>query len=196
MVIHDAAYSRITFDGFHAPSFLQAEGAADVAVEFGSFSKSYNMAGWRIGYCVGNREMVQALGRIKGYYDYGIFSAVQIAGIVALRHCSEDVTHQARVYEKRRDILCDGLGRLGWQINKPRGGMFVWARIPDRFQAMGSLNFAMELVEKAGVAVTPGIGFGQEGEGFLRLALVENEHRLRQAVRQIKKAFGTADKRG
>ncbi len=190
MVIHDAAYSRITFDGFQAPSFLQAEGASEIGVEFGSFSKSYNMAGWRIGYCVGNRDMVQALGRIKGYYDYGIFSAVQIAGIVALRHCSDDVTQQARAYQKRRDVLCDGLGRLGWQINKPKGGMFVWARIPERFQAMGSLKFAMELVEKAGVAVTPGIGFGQEGEGFLRLALVENEHRLRQAVRQIKKAFG------
>jgi len=148
------------------------------------------MAGWRIGYCVGNREMVQALGRIKGYYDYGIFSAVQIAGIVALRHCADDVMHQARVYERRRDVLCEGLARLGWDIAKPRGGMFVWAQIPEPYRAMGSLKFALELVEKAGVAVTPGIGFGQEGEGFLRIALVENEHRLRQAVRQIKKAFG------
>ncbi|RPI28709.1 MAG: aminotransferase class I/II-fold pyridoxal phosphate-dependent enzyme [Acidobacteria bacterium] len=188
MVIHDGAYSRITFDGYRAPSFLEADGALEVGVEFGSFSKSYNMAGWRIGYCVGNRQMVQALGRIKGYYDYGIFSAVQIAGIVALRHCSEDVMHQARIYEKRRDVLCDALKRLGWQVGKPRGGMFIWARMPDRFQEMGSLQFAMELIEKAGVAVAPGIGFGQEGEGFLRLALVENEHRLRQAVRQIKKA--------
>ncbi|HXK60050.1 MAG TPA: aminotransferase class I/II-fold pyridoxal phosphate-dependent enzyme [Acidobacteriota bacterium] len=188
MVIHDGAYSRITFDGYRAPSFLQAEGAKEVGVEFGSFSKSYNMAGWRIGYCVGNAEMVQALGRIKGYYDYGIFSAVQIAGIVALRHCAEDVEHQARIYEGRRDVLCDGLNRLGWQVDKPRGGMFVWARIPEEFQSMGSMKFAMELIEKAQVAVAPGIGFGQEGEGFLRLALVENEHRLRQAVRQIKRA--------
>jgi len=196
MVIHDAAYSRITFDGYRAPSFLEAEGACEVGVEFSSFSKSYNMAGWRIGYCVGNREMVQALGRIKGYYDYGIFSAVQIAGIVALRHCADDVTQQARVYERRRDVLCEGLARLGWDIAKPRGGMFVWALIPEPYRAMGSLKFAMELVEKAGVAVTPGIGFGQEGEGFLRIALVENEHRLRQAVRQIKKAFEPAFIRG
>jgi alanine-synthesizing transaminase len=189
MVIHDGAYNKITFDGYKAPSFLEADGARDVGVEFSSFSKSFNMAGWRLGYCVGNREMVQALGRIKGYYDYGVFSAVQIAGIVALRDCSEGVAGQAAIYERRRDVLYDGLKRLGWPIRKPQGGMFIWARMPSCYQPMGSLRFGTELLEKANVVVSPGIGFGEEGEGYVRIALVENEHRLRQAVRQIRKAF-------
>jgi len=189
MVVHDAAYNKITFDGYVAPSFLQVPGAADVGVEFGSFSKSFNMAGWRVGYCVGNPEIVQALYRIKGYYDYGIFSAIQVAALVALRDCVNDPAQQALLYERRRDVLCEALGRAGWVVNKPKGGMFVWARIPERYQSMGSLKFALELVEKAGVAVTPGIGFGPEGEGYLRLGLVENEQRLRQAVRQIRKAL-------
>jgi len=193
MVIHDFAYSRITFDGYVAPSFLQVEGARDVAVEFGSFSKSYNMAGWRIGYCVGNGEMIAGLGKIKGYYDYGIFSAIQIAGIVALRDCAPEVELQAKIYEQRRDVLCQGLKRLGWPINVPKAGMFVWAKIPEPFDRMGSMEFAMQLLEHANVAVAPGIGFGEEGEGYLRLALVENEHRIRQAIRQIGKFMRTVD---
>jgi len=187
MVIHDFAYARITFDGYRAPSFLQVPGAADVGVEFGSFSKSYNMAGWRIGYCVGNQEIIQGLAKIKGYYDYGIFSAIQIAGIVALRDCDAEVVEQARIYQRRRDVLCKGLRRLGWPVTEPRAGMFVWAKIPEPFDRMGSMAFAVKLMDEANVAVSPGIGFGEEGEGYLRLALVENEHRLRQALRQIGK---------
>ncbi len=188
MVVNDFAYSKITFDGYEAPSFLEIEGAKEVGVEFGSFSKSYNMAGWRIGYCVGNSEIIQALGKIKGYFDYGIFSAIQIAGIIALRDCDESITKLASVYQSRRDTLCDGLGRLGWDIQKPKAGMFVWAKIPEPFNKMGAMNYAIELMNRANVAVAPGTGFSEEGEGYLRLALVENEERLRQAVRQIKKA--------
>jgi alanine-synthesizing transaminase len=185
MVIHDFAYSKITFDGYVAPSFLEVPGARDVGVEFGSFSKSYNMAGWRIGYCVGNREIIQGLGKIKGYYDYGIFSAIQIAGIVALRDCAAEVVQQARVYEHRRNVLCEGLKRLGWPVDVPKAGMFVWTGIPEPHRQMGSMAFAIKLMDEANVAVAPGIGFGEEGEGYLRLALVENEHRIRQALRQI-----------
>lgn len=189
MVIQDFAYAKITFDGYVAPSFMQVPGARDVGVEFGSFSKSYNMAGWRIGYCVGNQEIIQGLAKIKGYYDYGIFSAIQIAGIVALRDCAEEVTQQAKAYEQRRDILCQGLERMGWEVTRPRAGMFVWAKIPEPYCRMGSMEFAIRLLEKGNVAVAPGIGFGKEGEGYLRLALVENEHRLRQALRQIRKVL-------
>ena len=189
MVIHDFAYSKIAFDGCTLPSFLQVPGARDVGVEFGSFSKNFNMAGWRLGYCVGNREIVGALAKIKGYYDYGIFSAVQVAGIVALRHCHKEVREQAERYQLRRDIMCDGLDRMGWPVERPKAGMFVWARLPESFRKMGSMAFAMALMEKGNVAVAPGIGFGEEGEGYLRLALVENEHRIRQALRQMKKAL-------
>ncbi len=192
MVLQDFAYSRITFDGYTAPSFLQVEGAREVGVEFGSFSKSYNMAGWRIGYCVGNRDMIAGLAKIKGYYDYGIFSAIQIAGIVALRDCASEVELQAKIYEQRRDVLCQGLARLGWPMTVPKAGMFVWAGIPQPFDKMGSMEFAMRLLEHANVAVAPGIGFGEEGEGYVRLALVENEHRIRQAVRQIGKFMRAA----
>ena len=188
MVIHDFAYARITFDGYRAPSFLQVHGAAEVGVEFGSFSKSYNMAGWRIGYCVGNKEIIQGLAKIKGYYDYGIFSAIQIAGIVALRDCDAEVEEQARIYQQRRDVLCKGLRRIGWPVTEPKAGMFVWTKIPEPFDQMGSMAFAIKLMEEANVAVSPGIGFGEEGEGYLRLALVENEHRLRQALRQMAKS--------
>lgn len=193
MVIHDFAYAKITFDGYTAPSFLQAPGAIDVGVEFGSFSKSYNMAGWRMGYCVGNRQMIQGLAKVKGYYDYGIFSAIQIAGIVALRHCDEDISRQVAVYQQRRDLLCRGLQRMGWPVSKPKGGMFVWVKIPEPYDRMGSLQFAVEMMKRANVAVAPGIGFGQEGEGYLRLALVENENRIRQALRQIKRALADID---
>jgi alanine-synthesizing transaminase len=189
MVIHDFAYNKITFDGYAAPSFMQVPGAREVGVEFGSFSKSYNMAGWRVGYCVGNKQIINALAKIKGYYDYGIFSAIQIAGIVALRHCEEHVSQQAERYAKRRDVLCEGLQRLGWDVTKPKAGMFIWAKIPQPFARKGSMDFAVELMQRANVAVAPGIGFGQEGEGFIRIALVENQHRIRQAIKQIKRAL-------
>jgi alanine-synthesizing transaminase len=196
MVIHDFAYAKITFDGYVAPSFLEVEGARDVGVEFGSFSKSYNMAGWRLGYCVGNREIVTALRKIKGYYDYGIFSAIQIAGIMALRHCDEDVVKQAGLYESRRNVMCDGLERIGWPVQPPKAGMFVWTRIPAPFDTMGSMDFSIEMMHRANVALAPGIGFGEEGEGYLRLALVENEHRIRQAIRQMKRAMQTMEEEG
>lgn len=189
MVINDFAYSRICFDGYKAPSFLEAPGAKDVGVEFGSFSKSYNMAGWRIGYCVGNEQMVQALGKIKGYFDYGIFSAIQVAGIIALRDCDDTIIELCQTYETRRDVLCASLERMGWEITKPKAGMFVWAKIPAPFDKMGSMQFAIEMMNRANVAVAPGAGFSDEGEGYLRLALVENEERLKQAARQMKKAM-------
>ncbi len=189
LVIHDFAYNKITFDGYVAPSFLQVPGAMEVGVEFGSFSKSYNMAGWRLGYCLGNAEMVNGLRRIKGYYDYGIFSAIQIAGIVALRHCDEDVIHQAQIYQNRRDVMCEGLERMGWEITSPKAGMFVWAKIPPPLDRIGSMEFSIQMMKRANVALAPGIGFGEEGEGYLRIALVENEHRIRQALRQIKRAM-------
>jgi len=189
MVISDFAYSKITFDGYRAPSFLEVEGAKDVGVEFGSFSKSYNMAGWRIGYCVGNSQMVQALGKIKGYFDYGIFSAIQVAGIIALRDCDDTLPEQSRVYEARRDVLCSSLQRAGWEVQKPRAGMFVGVRIPEPYNKIGSMQFAVEMMNRANVAVSPGTGFSEEGEGYLRLALVEKEERLKQAVRQMKKAM-------
>lgn len=189
MVIHDFAYSKITFDGYKAPSFLEVPGAMDVGVEFGSFSKSYNMAGWRLGYCAGNREMAAGLRSIKGYYDYGIFSAIQVAGIVALRHCDEDISSQVEIYQRRRDVLCEGLERMDWPVEKPRAGMFVWTKIPEPFAKMGSMEFSIKMMELANVALAPGIGFGEEGEGYLRIALVENEHRIRQALRQMKRAM-------
>jgi alanine-synthesizing transaminase len=196
MVIHDFAYAKITFDGYVAPSFLEVAGARDVGVEFGSFSKSYNMAGWRLGYCVGNREIVAALGKIKGYYDYGIFSAIQIAGIMALRHCDDDVVKQAGLYQGRRNVMCDGLERIGWPVQPPKAGMFVWTRIPAPFDKMGSMDFSIEMMHRANVALAPGIGFGEEGEGYLRLALVENEHRIRQAIRQMKRAMHAMEEEG
>lgn len=193
MVINDFAYSKITFDGYEAPSFLEVEGAKDVGVEFGSFSKSYNMAGWRIGYCVGNSQIVQALGKIKGYFDYGIFSAIQVAGIIALRDCDDTIPELAQIYQTRRDVLCSGLERLGWEIERPKAGMFVWAKIPEPYSKMGSMQFAVELMNEGNVAVAPGTGFSEEGEGYVRLALVENEERLRQAIRQMKKAMEKMD---
>ncbi len=189
MVIQDFAYAKITFDGYNAPSFLEVPGARDVGVEFGSFSKSYNMAGWRLGYCVGNKEIIAGLRKIKGYYDYGIFSAIQIAGIVALRHCHEDIIQQAAIYKTRRDVLCEGLERIGWPVTPPKAGMFVWTKIPEPFDKMGSMDFSIRMMDQANVALAPGIGFGEEGEGHVRIALVENEHRIRQALRQMKRAM-------
>ncbi len=185
LVLSDFAYADICYDGYLAPSFLSVPGALDVGVEFTTMSKSYSMAGWRVGFCCGNKEMVRALATIKGYYDYGIFQAIQIAAIVAMRHTDASVDALAQEYQKRRDVLCDGLERLGWEIDRPKAGMFVWAKIPEPFAKMGSIDFSMKLLEEGGVAVSPGRGFGEEGEGYLRLAIVENAQRLRQAVREI-----------
>jgi len=185
-VIHDFAYGDIGFDGFQPPSFLSAKGAKEVGCEFTTMSKGYNMAGWRVGFAAGNRDMLNALKAIKGYYDYGIFQAVQIAAIVALRHGEPARLAQVAEYQLRRDVLVDGLNRLGWEVERPKASMFVWAPIPEPWRSkMGSIDFAMKLLEEAEVAVSPGRGFGETGEGWLRLALIENEHRLRQAVRQI-----------
>jgi alanine-synthesizing transaminase len=189
IVVHDFAYSKITFDGYAAPSFMQAEGARDVGIEFGSFSKSYNMAGWRLGYGVGHPQIIQALAKIKGYYDYGIFSPIQIAGIVALRDCEPDIRKQVEIYQSRRDVLCRGLENMGWPVDPPSAGMFVWLKIPEPYSRLGSMKFAMEMMERGNVSMAPGIGFGQEGEGYLRLALVENEHRIRQALRQMRRCL-------
>jgi alanine-synthesizing transaminase len=191
MVISDLAYADVTFDGYRAPSFLAAPGAMDVGVEFTTMSKGYNMAGWRVGFCAGNAEMVRALATIKSYYDYGMFRPIQIAAIVALRHTEAAVEEQARIYQSRRDVLCEGLERLGWPITRPKATMFVWARIPEPWASqMSSMDFAMKLLQEANVAVSPGGGFGSAGEGYLRMALVENEQRLRQAVRQIARCLG------
>lgn len=193
MVINDFAYAKITFDGYVAPSFLEVEGGLDVGVEFGSFSKSYNMAGWRLGYCVGNEQIIEGLAKIKGYYDYGIFSAIQIAGIVAMRDCDDDIAVQAAAYQKRRDVLCDGLVRMGWEVNVPKAGMFLWVKIPPPYDRMGSVRFAIEMMNRANVAVAPGAGFGEEGDGWLRLALVENENRIRQALKQMRQSLKEID---
>ena len=189
VVIHDLAYADIVFDGYKAPSFLQAKGAKDVGIEFFSLSKSYNMAGWRCGFAVGNREIIEALARIKGYYDYGIFAPIQVAGIMALRTPADTVIENAAVYQKRRDVLVEGLNRIGWKVSKPQASMFVWAPIPEAWQHLSSMDFATKLLNEAEVCVSPGSGFGHNGEGYIRIALVENEDRIRQAVRQIRRAL-------
>jgi len=190
IVVHDFAYGQVCFDGYKAPSFLATPGAMDLGVEFTTMSKTFSMAGWRIGYCAGNRKIVSALGAIKGYYDYGIFQAIQIASIIGLRDCGDLTAEQALRYQERRNTLATGLERIGWKgFDVPRAGMFLWAPIPEPFRAMGSMEFARKLMEDAEVAVAPGLGFGPEGEGWVRLALVENPQRLQQAVRQIKRAF-------
>jgi alanine-synthesizing transaminase len=185
LVVHDFAYADLGFDGYKPPSILQIPGAKDVAVEIFSLSKSYNMAGWRVGFCLGNRKMIAALARIKSYLDYGVFQPVQIASIIALRECEEDTKKICAVYQKRRDVLVTGLKRALWPVEKPRGSMFVWAPIPERYREIGSLEFCKLLLEKALVAVSPGIGFGPMGEGHVRFALVENDQRIRQATRAI-----------
>jgi len=186
LVIHDFAYADVAFDGYMPPSFLSARGAKDVGVEFTTMSKGYNMAGWRVGFCAGNADMIRGLGTVKGYYDYGMFQAIQIAAIVALRETESAVLEQSLIYAGRRDALVSGLRRLGWNVTPPRAGMFVWAQIPEPWRSsMSTMDFAMKLLEEGDVAVSPGSGFGPAGEGYLRLALVENEHRLRQAVRLI-----------
>ena len=186
LVVHDFAYADICFDGYKAPSILQVEGAKEGAVEIFSLSKSYNMAGWRVGFCLGNPKMVAALGRIKSYLDYGVFQPIQIASIIALRECEEDTKKICALYQKRRDVLVTGLNRAGWPVTPPQGSMFLWAQVPEQYRAAGSLEFSKLLMEKALVAVSPGIGFGPLGEGHVRFALVENEQRIRQATRSIK----------
>lgn len=193
MVINDFAYAKITFDGYVAPSFLEVPGAMDVGVEFGSFSKSYNMAGWRLGYCVGNTGMIEGLSKIKGYYDYGIFSAIQVAGIVAMRDCDEQIDEQVEIYRKRRDFICDGLSKMGWEVDVPKAGMFLWVKIPEPYAQMGSIKFSIEMMNRANVALAPGAGFGEEGDGYLRLALVENENRVSQALKQMRRALKEID---
>ena len=186
MILHDFAYADLGFGGYKPPSILEVDGAKEVAVEIFSVTKSYNMAGWRIGFCLGNQRMIKALARIKSYLDYGAFQPIQIASIIALRDCEEEVVKIRAVYEKRRDLLVDGLNSAGWPLEKPQATMFVWAPIPEAMRGMGSLEFSKLLLEKALVAVSPGIGFGPAGEGFVRFALIENHHRTRQALRSIK----------
>jgi alanine-synthesizing transaminase len=185
-VIHDFAYGETCFNGYKAPSFLSTKGAKDVGVEFITMSKPYNMAGFRIGFAAGNRDMIEHLATIKGYYDYGIFQSLQIAGIIALRHCDDFIVEQNERYRIRRDVVCDGLTRIGWQVEKPRASMFVWVKVPDEhLRGKGTIDYAMDLMDHAEVAVAPGRAFGENGEGYMRIALVENEQRLRQAVRNI-----------
>jgi alanine-synthesizing transaminase len=189
IVVHDLAYADICFDGYQAPSIMQVEGAREVAVEFFTMSKSYNMAGWRIGFMVGNKELVNALARIKSYHDYGTFTPIQVASIAALdgpQDCVEEIRMQ---YQKRRDVLAKGLHEAGWMVEVPRASMYIWAEIPEPYKATGSLEFAKRLLAEAKVAVSPGVGFGDYGDGHVRFALIENEQRTRQAVRGIKEMF-------
>ena len=186
-LVHDLAYADIVFDGYKAPSVLQVKGAKDLAVEFFTLSKSYNMPGWRVGFMVGNKELVAALARIKGYLDYGMFTPIQVAAISALEGPQECVREICDMYEHRRNVLCDGLNAAGWPVERPKATMFVWAKIPEPFRAMGSIEFAKRLLEEAKVAVSPGAGFGEYGDDHVRFALIENEQRTRQAIRGIKK---------
>src|SRR5215471_12813976 len=190
LVVHDLAYADLCFDGYQAPSFMQVPGAREVGVEFFTLSKSYNMPGWRIGFAVGNREIIAALARIKSYLDYGTFQPLQIAATHALNGPQHYVEEIRDTYRRRRDALCEGLDRAGWHVPKPKATMFVWAEIPDEYKPMGSLEFSKFLLREAKVAVSPGIGFGEYGDHYVRLALIENEHRTRQAIRGIKKALG------
>ena len=185
-VVHDVAYADIVFDGYKAPSILQVPGAKDIAVEFYSLSKSYNMPGWRVGFMVGNNELVSALARMKSYLDYGMFTPIQVAAIVALEQCDNEVEKIRDMYQQRRDVLCEGLTAAGWPVDKPRATMFVWAEIPDQYKEMGSLEFAKKLLLEARVAVSPGVGFGEYGDDHVRFSLIENEQRTRQAVRGIR----------
>ena len=189
VVIHDFAYADLVFDGYKAPSFLQVPGAKDVGVEFFTLSKSYSMPGWRVGFAVGNRDIIYALSRIKSYQDYGMFQPIQIAATVALNGPQGCVDETREMYCSRRNVLCDGLNRVGWSVEPPKATMFVWAEIPDKYKKIGSLEFSKLLLEKSKVAVSPGIGFGEGGDHFVRFSLVENEHRIRQAVRGIRELF-------
>jgi alanine-synthesizing transaminase len=189
LVVHDLAYADIVFDGWKAPSILQVPGAKDVAVEFFTLSKSYNMAGWRIGFMVGNADLVNALARIKSYHDYGSFTPVQVAAIAALEGDQQCVKDIAATYQRRRDVLVKGLNEAGWAVECPKASMYIWAPIPPQYRHMGSLEFAKQLLAKAKLSVSPGIGFGDHGDDHVRFALIENEARIRQAVRGIKAMF-------
>jgi len=188
-VVHDLAYADIVFDGYKAPSILQVPGAKEVAVEFFTMSKSYNMAGWRIGYMVGNPELVAALGKIKSYHDYGTFTPLQVASIVALEGPQDCVEEIRATYQRRRDVMVKGLGEAGWTVDNPKAAMYVWAKIPEPYAHMGSLDFSKKLLADAKLAAAPGVGFGQYGDSHVRLALIENEARIRQAIRGIKDMF-------
>jgi len=185
-VVHDLAYADLVYDGYTTPSILQVPGAETIAVEFYSLSKSYNMPGWRVGFMCGNRALVAALTRMKSYLDYGMFTPIQIAAITALEGPQDCVQDIVRTYRSRRDVLCDGLNSIGWKVDKPKATMFVWAPIPEQYRALGSLEFTKRMLQQAKVAVSPGIGFGEYGDGFVRFGLIENEHRTRQAVRGIR----------
>lgn len=190
MLVHDFAYADLCFDGYQAPSLLQVKGAKEIGVELFSLSKSYSMPGWRLGFVCGNKDMVHALTRIKSYLDYGVFQPIQIAGIIALNHDQSCVQGIAETYRKRRDALIRGLRRIGWEVPAPRATMFVWARIPEQFRHLNSVDFSKMLIQEAKVAVSPGLGFGEYGEGYVRFALVENNHRINQAVRGLRKVMG------
>ncbi len=192
LIVHDFAYADLGFDGYKPPSILEVPGAKDIAVEIFSMSKSYNMAGWRVGYCLGNKRMIYALSRIKSYLDYGTFQPIQIASIIALRECEESTTEIRDMYQERRDVLLEGMAAAGWPCEKPQGSMFLWAPIPEKFRHLGSLEFAKLLMEKALIAVSPGIGFGPLGEGHVRFSFIENSHRTRQAMRELKLFLRTA----
>jgi alanine-synthesizing transaminase len=189
LVVHDLAYADICFDDYRAPSIMQVPGARDVAVEFFTMSKSYNMAGWRVGFMVGNKDLVHALARIKSYHDYGSFTPIQVASIVALEGPQECVSEIRKTYEKRRNVMVKGLHEIGWMVEVPKASMYIWAKIPDLYAKEGSIAFAKRLIEHAKIAVAPGIGFGEYGDDHVRIALIENEHRLRQAIRGIKDMF-------
>jgi len=193
-VVHDLAYGELTFDGYRAPSILQVPGADNIAVEFYSLSKTYNMPGWRVGFMCGNKTLVAALTRMKSYLDYGMFTPIQVAAITALEGPQDCVREIAELYRRRRDVLCEGLNAIGWKVEKPRATMFVWAPIPERYRELGSLEFSKRLLQDAKVAVSPGIGFGEYGDGFVRFGLIENEHRTRQAVRGIRDMFRHDDR--
>jgi alanine-synthesizing transaminase len=193
-VVHDLAYADLVYDGYTAPSILQVPGAETIAVEFFSLSKSYNMPGWRVGFMCGNTTLVAALTRMKSYLDYGMFTPIQIAAITALEGPQDCVQDIVRTYRSRRDVLCDGLNSIGWNVEKPKATMFVWAPIPEQYRALGSLEFTKKMLQQAKVAVSPGIGFGEYGDGFVRFGLIENEHRTRQAVRGIRDMFRDDEK--
>ena len=187
-VIHDLAYADLCFDDYKAPSFLEVKGAKDIGAEFFTLSKSYNMPGWRVGFCCGNKDLIGALSRVKSYYDYGLFTPIQVASIVALNEGDQEVNKIRDMYKERRDVLCDGLNKIGWEVGKPKATMFVWAKIPDKFK-MKSIEFSKLLLNECDVAVSPGIGFGQYGDSYVRFSLIENRQRINQAVKGIKKIF-------
>ncbi len=187
LIVHDFAYAEVCFDGYEAPSFLEIPGAKDVGIEFYSLSKTYSMAGWRVGFACGKKEVIKALTKLKSYYDYGIFTPIQVAAIAALKGPQDYVREMRKTYARRRDILVRGLRELGWEVEKPRATLYVWGKIPSPYIEEGSLAFSLRLLKEAKVAVSPGIGFGEEGEGYIRFALVENEHRIRQAIRGMRR---------